>query len=326
MQGTQQQPVAQPITKWQRTAQIGRSFVGLGWYDGLIEFIFRFAAKTSELLLASGIVYSAADILSKGHLGNGNQTIENLWALSQALAIESSGGVVLTYGLTSLRERDTVKAWLYLAMSLLLAITGGIMLFLQFAGYEQSGNSNFMLFLCGLRCFVSVGYIYLCRTKHIRFRDLTHENVNVPSVPASVPTLTQDELTAQLNQFQHSITTSVKALLDEQARLTVPMSSVRELGAQQGGTKQTLIREVREQTEPDLPAVGTTSNQFIQIPTTGEAQARQRLEDAWTLLTDEERQTITGNDFYGRIGRGIRKQTSVDFVREKQAALQEVAV
>jgi hypothetical protein len=44
-------------------------FVSLDWYDKLIEFIFRFTAKTSEPLLAAGIVYSAADVLSHGQIG-----------------------------------------------------------------------------------------------------------------------------------------------------------------------------------------------------------------------------------------------------------------
>ena len=119
-----------PLAHW-------KSFVSLNWYDGVIEFLFRFVAKTSEPLLAAGIVYSAADVLSKGHLGSSSQNMENLWAISQALAIESSGGVVLGYGLQSIKERDHVKAWMYLLLSVLLAFTGGVMLFMQLAGWEQ---------------------------------------------------------------------------------------------------------------------------------------------------------------------------------------------
>jgi hypothetical protein len=152
-----------------------KSFASLAWYDAFIEFLFKLAAKTSEPLLAIGIVYSAADVLSRGHLGYGNQGVQNAWAITQALAIESSGGVVLVYGLQSLREKDYIKAWLYLPLSALLAICGGIMLYMQLSGWEQQGNSPFMLGLFALRCVVSVGYIYLCRTKHIRFSGLASE-------------------------------------------------------------------------------------------------------------------------------------------------------
>jgi hypothetical protein len=149
-----------------------RSFASLAWYDACIEFLFKLAAKTSEPLLAIGIVYSAADVLSHGHLGYGNTSVQDAWAITQALAIESSGGVVLVYGLQSLKEHDTIKASLYLPLSALLAICGGVMLFMQLVGLEQQANSPFMLALFALRCVVSVGYIYLCRTKHIRFSGL----------------------------------------------------------------------------------------------------------------------------------------------------------
>ncbi len=87
-----------------------QKFASLVWYDAFIEFLFRFVAKTSEPLLAAGIVYSAADVLSKGHIGSGNLMLNNAWAISQALCIESSGGVVLVYGLQSIGEKDKVKA------------------------------------------------------------------------------------------------------------------------------------------------------------------------------------------------------------------------
>ena len=175
-----------------------KSFASLAWYDACIEFLFKLAAKTSEPLLAIGIVYSAADVLSHGNLGYGNQNVQNWWAITQALAIESSGGVVLIYGLQSLcGERDTIKAWLYLPLSALLAICGGIMLFMQLAGLEQQANSPFMLGLFALRCVVSVGYIYLCRTKHIRFSGLARE-----TAPVAVETLSNETMQIILSKLE----------------------------------------------------------------------------------------------------------------------------
>ncbi|HEU5383606.1 MAG TPA: hypothetical protein VFV38_50040 [Ktedonobacteraceae bacterium] len=174
-----------------------KAFTSLDWYDGAIEFLFRFVAKTSEPLLAAGIVYSAADVLSKGHLGSTNATMDNLWAISQALAIESSGGVVLVYGLESFKARDRVKAWMYLVLSALLALTGGVMLFMQLAGLEnQQADSPLMRSLFALRCVVSVGYIYLCRTKSMSFRDLDKEKPDaaVAPVPAA-----QEQQPAQID-------------------------------------------------------------------------------------------------------------------------------
>jgi hypothetical protein len=206
MQATHEQ-----VQRWQRL----KSFASLTWYDSLIEFIFRFVAKTSEPLLALGIVYSAADILSHGHLSGNNQLAADLWALTQATAIESSGGVVLVYGLTSLKEKDEVKAGLYFVLSGLLALAGGIMLFMQLAGWEQQQNDTpFMLVLFGLRCVVSVGYIYLCRAKHIRFSDLKRTEQNPPDDAMKQLTEQVALLAANIGQITATVT-EVKTTVTE---------------------------------------------------------------------------------------------------------------
>jgi hypothetical protein len=201
-----------------------QQFASLKWYDHAIEFAFRFAAKTSEPLLAIGIVYSAADILSKGHLGYNNPTVSNLWAITQALAIESSGGVVLVYGLQSLKEKDTLKATLYLILSALLAIAGGVMLFMQLAGWENSqGDTPFMLGLFALRCVVSVGYIYLCRTKHIRFTDLASETSETPSSLSDETVQLILSKLAKLDELEQAITQPQIAIIAEsEAPLALP--------------------------------------------------------------------------------------------------------
>jgi hypothetical protein len=85
-------------------------FSSLRWYDEVIEFLFRFVAKTSEPLLALGLVISATDFLSKGALMRGNPTLTLSWAWCQAIAIEASSGVVFVYALQSFRQKDKVKA------------------------------------------------------------------------------------------------------------------------------------------------------------------------------------------------------------------------
>ena len=205
-------------------------FASLEWYDKLIEFIFRFTAKTSEPLLAAGIVYSAADVLSRGHIGSSDTLLNNAWAITQSVAIESSGGVVLVYGLQSIREKDGVKAWLYLILSMLLALAGGIMLFMQLAGWEAQGDSPFMLALFALRCIVSIGYIYLCRTKNIRFKSLQCESVQEQSpTPLSLqPAFTLEdvrlvviEVMSQMKDSNaHSIKCTEQLQLPERTRRT----------------------------------------------------------------------------------------------------------
>jgi hypothetical protein len=158
------------MNKWQH-------FTNLGWYDGLIEFLFRFVAKTSEPLLAAGLVISAADFLTSGALMRNNAALSMAWAWTQALAIEASSGVVFVYALHSFRQQDQVKAWLYLVLSILLALTGGTMLLFQLIAnttdmQERTLPGGVLYGLAVLRVLVSVSYVYLCRAKTIRFTDL----------------------------------------------------------------------------------------------------------------------------------------------------------
>ena len=63
------------------------------------------------------------------------------------------------------------------------------MLYMQLVGLEQQTNSPFMLGLFALRCVVSVGYIYLCRTKLIRFSGLASETTTVTNTSISEDTM-----------------------------------------------------------------------------------------------------------------------------------------
>jgi uncharacterized membrane protein len=144
-------------------------------------------------------------VLSRGHIGSSGLLLNNAWAVTQSVAIESSGGVVLVYGLQSIREKDKVKAWLYLILSMTLALAGGIMLFMQLAGWEAQGDSPFMLTLFALRCIVSIGYIYLCWTKNFRFTSGHFESVQ--AFLADAPNATVRDVASAL---EISLTTANK--------------------------------------------------------------------------------------------------------------------
>lgn len=171
----------------------GKGFVSLRWYDGLIEFLFRFVAKTSEPLLALGLVISAADVLTEGRLMAGNPDLSTAWAWTQAIAIESSGGVVLVYALQSFRDKDPIKGALYVALAILLAAVGGMMLYSQMSQATGAPDvfavrgSWLVVMLVVLRVLVSVGYVVMCRTKHIRFADLKDSTAPANPAPAVQP-------------------------------------------------------------------------------------------------------------------------------------------
>jgi len=164
------------------------AFVSLTWYDSLIEFAFRFVAKTSEPLLAAGLVVSAADYLSHGAVMAGHPAFSLGWAWAQALALESSSGVVFVYALQAFRQADKIKGGIYLALALLLAIVGGGMLLLQVNAITMGSAETAVPVLNIMRVVVSIAYIFLLRAKSIRFSDLAdvQEQVQVPMINPDV--------------------------------------------------------------------------------------------------------------------------------------------
>lgn len=90
-----------------------QTFATLHWYDETIKFIFNFVAKTSELLLAAGIVVSSANFLTDGAIMPDPSPLSVAWAWAQALAIDSSLGIVFVNGFQSARDHDKLKAILY---------------------------------------------------------------------------------------------------------------------------------------------------------------------------------------------------------------------
>ncbi len=112
--------------------QFGKDINGLNWYDVVTSFIFRFFAKTSEPLLAAGIIISAIDFLQRGQLLAHNAELSLWWSIAQGVAMEVSVGPVLVCSLDAREEGDILKAWFYGILSALLAFVGGAMLLLQF--------------------------------------------------------------------------------------------------------------------------------------------------------------------------------------------------
>ncbi len=167
-----------------------KSFVSLNWYDGLISFLFRFVAKTSEPLLAVGVIVSAADFLQKGQLMSHNPTLASAWAWTQALAIEASTGPVLVFALQAFRAGDKVKGVLYAVLAALLFIVGGAMLLLQLVSNaggisEANINHDLLYTLFVLRVIVASGMVALSCTKHMRFSGEVSVSSDVSPVSAS---------------------------------------------------------------------------------------------------------------------------------------------
>jgi hypothetical protein len=197
------------MNKWQQ-------FTTLGWYDGLIEFLFRFVAKTSEPLLAAGLVISAADYLSHGAVMAGHPAFSMTWAWAQAAALESSSGVVFVYALQAFRQADKVKGAIYLALAVVLAIVGGGMLLLQVNAVTMGSSETAVPVLNILRVVVSIAYIFLLRAKSIRFSDLAdvaETQGEHPVQPAPLPA--PIDLAALLEQLDERYSQRMQAIVEQ---------------------------------------------------------------------------------------------------------------
>ena len=214
-----------------KIAELGEAFVSLAWLDGSINFIFRFVAKTSELLLAIGIIISAADFLTDGRLMHNNLVLADAWAWTQAIAIESSSGVVLMYALQAFRDKDKVKGWIYIALATMLALVGGVMLLTQIILSTTGINlvtQGALWFIVGIaiaRTVVSIAYVVMCRIKHIRFSGLLNEEKTTTPV-AALPTI--EDLSEKIDQsVSLAVTTALQRLEDlQQQRFEVVMQEL----------------------------------------------------------------------------------------------------
>src|SRR5579859_5094822 len=101
------------------------SFASLDWYEAVIKFAFTFTAKTSEVLLAAGLIASTANFLTDGSVMGDNANLTSAWAWAQALAIDSSLGVTCYYLFVNIKQRDWIKVLCYGLLTVLLAVVAG---------------------------------------------------------------------------------------------------------------------------------------------------------------------------------------------------------
>ncbi len=113
------------------------------------------------------------------------------------------------------------------------------MLFMQLAGWEAQGDSQFMLVLFALRCIVSIGYIYLCRTKSIRFTSLQFENVqeDSPTPQSQEPAFTLEDVRTVVIEVMSQMKDSNAQLIECKEQLQLPENAV-STGKRQKGTEE----------------------------------------------------------------------------------------
>ncbi|HEU5382234.1 MAG TPA: hypothetical protein VFV38_43020 [Ktedonobacteraceae bacterium] len=189
------------------------TFASLHWYDETIKFIFNFVAKTSELLLAAGVVISSANFLTDGAIMQDHSPLSVAWAWAQALAIDSSLGIVFVNGFQAAREYDRIKAAIYFTLTAMLAIVAGLLTHFDALAHatglpvtSQSISGIIPLWLLtGLRAVAVIGFLLVSRLKNVSFhksqeQEQTQELAGTPAPTLVITPELLDELRALLKQ------------------------------------------------------------------------------------------------------------------------------
>jgi hypothetical protein len=235
------------------------TFASLHWYDETIKFIFNFVAKTSELLLAAGVVISSANFLTDGAIMQDHSPLSVAWAWAQALAIDSSLGIVFVNGFQAAREHDKIKAAIYFTLTVMLATVAGLLTHFDALAHatglpvtSQSISGIIPLWLLtGLRAVAVIGFLLVSRLKNVSFRtsqeqEQTQEPAGTPA-PALVIT---PELLDELRALLHQMTVS-----EEQPG--TPLLNQTTVSEEQPGTAGTpqLTEEATAKEEAENPPV-----------------------------------------------------------------------
>lgn len=174
-----------------------RTFASLHWYDETIKFIFNFVAKTSELLLAAGVVVSSANFLTDGAVMQDHTPLSVAWAWAQALAIDSSLGIVFVNGFQAAREHDRIKAAIYFTLTAMLATVAGLLTHFDALAHatglpvtSQSISGIIPLWLLtGLRAVAVIGFLLVSRLKNVSFSKSQEQKQDQESAETTAPTL-----------------------------------------------------------------------------------------------------------------------------------------
>ena len=173
------------------------TFLSLDWYEMVLRFLFTFVAKTSEVLLAAGLVVSTANFLTDGSILAAHPAVSIAWAWAQALAIDSSLGVSLSSAIQYLKQEEWIRGVLYALLTLLLAVVAGAITTIDIVSHAlhlSTGDAMMQMginiaVLSRLRAIAVIGFILMGRVRDLPLAALltkTEPESRRSLVPASV--------------------------------------------------------------------------------------------------------------------------------------------
>jgi hypothetical protein len=225
-----------------RTRNRLQIFLSLVWYEEAIKFVFNFVTKTSELLLAAGVVISTANFLTDGDVMSHSKLLSDGWSWAQALAIDSSLGIVFMNAFQAVREREKIKAVIFFTLTALLATVAGLITHFDALSHAaglpvtDKGISGIipLWVMTALRAVAVIGFLLASRLKNFSFVALRQEWEHTPEVQQSraqdtvVPSFDYGALaTALVDAMNHSgVLSQVQILEEEPSSLPSPPQDV----------------------------------------------------------------------------------------------------
>ena len=273
-----------------------RVFASLQWYEETIRFVFTFVTKTSELLLAAGIVISTANFLTDGDVMNHHKALSDAWAWAQALAIDSSLGIVFMNAFQSLRERDKVKAIIFFTLTALLATVAGLITHFDALGHAaglpvtDKGVSGIipLWVMTALRAVTVIGFLLASRLKEVSFQELRQQEK-----PDGL--LSQEQRQEQtVPQIDYSILASVLVGAMKQAEVVSRVSVVEEKITLPSPATVTTHTAKAELVNTTMQTILQGEGQQLQCDSVKDEPTEARIAEAYEATRMER--TASGND------------------------------
>ena len=185
------------MTRHQNTGL--ETFLSLDWYEMVLRFLFTFVAKTSEVLLAAGLVVSTANFLTDGSILAAHPAVSIAWAWAQALAIDSSLGVSLSSAFQYLKQEEWIRGVLYALLTLLLAVVAGAITTIDIVSHAlhlSTGDAMMQMginiaVLSRLRAIAVIGFILMGRLRDLPLAAL-FSSAETESSPAPISGQSQE--------------------------------------------------------------------------------------------------------------------------------------
>ena len=318
-----------------------KRFASLRWYDATIRFVFSFVAKTSEILLAAGVVVSTANFLTDGSVMGTHTGLAEAWSWAQALAIDSSLGIVCMNGFQAIREHERVKAIIFFVLTAILALVAGLLTHFDALSHAtglpvtDKGISGVipLWILTGLRAIAVIGFLLVSRLKDVSFASLHQDWTRRPE-PVRAISLAEPGATSTAIDYAQLATAIIQAMqqagamprtiVEEGATRSAPML---EAGATEPEEDATDPRSGATEPEADTErsdggARNTNTPPSGATPKGVDQATEERLSHAYqALLADREQnqnqKPVSARELAGRAN--VRRSTCGEWLRTHRA-------